>query len=72
MPNVSASYRQLDQAATKLADERPPERFPELEYFGQMHGTIYLHKVKLVYILLINMQHRSGLSMSITAKKLVT
>jgi len=35
----SASYRQLDQAATKLADERPPERFPELEYFGQMHGT---------------------------------
>lgn len=29
----------LNKVLNKLSDERPKERFPELEYFGQMHGT---------------------------------
>ncbi|WP_086445246.1 DNA mismatch repair endonuclease MutL [Candidatus Enterococcus lemimoniae] len=29
----------LNKMLNKLSDERPKERFPELEYFGQMHGT---------------------------------
>lgn len=35
----TGSERELTQALNKLADERPKERFPELDYFGQMHGT---------------------------------
>lgn len=37
--NSAASQRELKQALNKLEEERPTERFPELEYFGQMHGT---------------------------------
>jgi DNA mismatch repair protein MutL len=37
--SATHSDRQLEQALNKLSDERPKERFPELEYFGQMHGT---------------------------------
>ncbi|MEI5993799.1 DNA mismatch repair endonuclease MutL [Candidatus Enterococcus mansonii] len=33
------AQRELNQALTKVSDERPKERFPELDYFGQMHGT---------------------------------
>ncbi|KAF1297837.1 DNA mismatch repair protein MutL [Enterococcus sp. JM4C] len=33
------SERELAQAIKKLEQERPKQRFPELEYFGQMHGT---------------------------------
>lgn len=29
----------IEQAITKLEQEKPQERFPMLEYFGQMHGT---------------------------------
>lgn len=29
----------IEQAITKLEQEQPKERFPMLEYFGQMHGT---------------------------------
>lgn len=31
--------RALDQAIQKLETEKVTERFPQLEYFGQMHGT---------------------------------
>ncbi|KAF9404651.1 hypothetical protein HW555_014239, partial [Spodoptera exigua] len=37
--STAGSDRELKQALNKLSDERPKERFPELEYFGQMHGT---------------------------------
>ncbi|MGX7243884.1 DNA mismatch repair endonuclease MutL [Enterococcus quebecensis] len=37
--SATNSQRELNQALNKLSDERPKERFPELEYFGQMHGT---------------------------------
>lgn len=37
--SAAGSDRELTQALNKLSDERPKERFPELEYFGQMHGT---------------------------------
>ncbi|MTD41902.1 DNA mismatch repair endonuclease MutL [Erwinia sp. CPCC 100877] len=33
------SERELTTALNKLAAEEPKERFPELDYFGQMHGT---------------------------------
>ncbi|MGM0123066.1 DNA mismatch repair protein [Enterococcus sp. AZ194] len=51
-PEVSESYqhpefdfhegtndRELAQAIKKLENEKPTQRFPELDYFGQMHGT---------------------------------
>jgi DNA mismatch repair protein MutL len=31
--------RELDQTIRKLEEEKPTQRFPRLEYFGQMHGT---------------------------------
>lgn len=31
--------RGLEQAIQKLETEKPTQRFPQLEYFGQMHGT---------------------------------
>ncbi|MGM9903567.1 MAG: DNA mismatch repair endonuclease MutL [Enterococcus sp.] len=31
--------RKLEQAIKKLEVEKPNQRFPQLEYFGQMHGT---------------------------------
>lgn len=31
--------RELDQTIRKLEEEKPSQRFPRLEYFGQMHGT---------------------------------
>jgi DNA mismatch repair protein MutL len=31
--------RELDQTIRKLEEEKPSQRFPQLEYFGQMHGT---------------------------------
>ena len=31
--------REVQKALKKLSDERPKQRFPELTYFGQMHGT---------------------------------
>lgn len=34
-----ATQRELNQALNKVNDDRPKERFPELDYFGQMHGT---------------------------------
>ncbi|MEY8446495.1 DNA mismatch repair endonuclease MutL [Enterococcus ratti] len=37
--NLSQSSRALDQAIQKLSSERVTQRFPQLEYFGQMHGT---------------------------------
>jgi DNA mismatch repair protein MutL len=33
------SERELATALNKLTTEKPKERFPELDYFGQMHGT---------------------------------
>jgi DNA mismatch repair protein MutL len=35
----ASSFRELNQALNKLEKEQPSARFPELEYFGQMHGT---------------------------------
>lgn len=37
--SATSSKGELNKALNKLAEERPKERFPELEYFGQMHGT---------------------------------
>ncbi|MGM0214629.1 DNA mismatch repair endonuclease MutL [Enterococcus sp. AZ109] len=31
--------REVEKAINKLTNEQPQERFPMLEYFGQMHGT---------------------------------
>ncbi|MEO1768618.1 DNA mismatch repair endonuclease MutL [Candidatus Enterococcus ferrettii] len=31
--------REVEKAINKLTHEKPKERFPMLEYFGQMHGT---------------------------------
>lgn len=37
--SATGAQNDLNKVLNKLADERPKERFPELEYFGQMHGT---------------------------------
>lgn len=37
--DVSQNGRSLDQAIQKLESEQVLQRFPQLEYFGQMHGT---------------------------------
>lgn len=37
--DVSQNGRSLDQAIQKLENEQITQRFPQLEYFGQMHGT---------------------------------
>ncbi|EOI06758.1 DNA mismatch repair protein MutL [Enterococcus moraviensis ATCC BAA-383] len=37
--SATGAQNDLNKALNKLSDERPKERFPELEYFGQMHGT---------------------------------
>ncbi|EOL45142.1 DNA mismatch repair endonuclease MutL [Enterococcus caccae] len=37
--SATGSKHELNKALDKLSDERPKERFPELDYFGQMHGT---------------------------------
>ncbi|MFQ7235394.1 MAG: DNA mismatch repair endonuclease MutL, partial [Enterococcus hulanensis] len=39
--DLSTQYGEkvIEQAITKLEKEQPKERFPMLEYFGQMHGT---------------------------------
>ena len=34
----------LEQAIKKLETEKPVQRFPQLEYFGQMHGTSFCPK----------------------------
>lgn len=34
-----SSERELEQAIKKLENEHPTQRFPDLAYFGQMHGT---------------------------------
>lgn len=31
--------REIQKALSKMNDEKPKQRFPELTYFGQMHGT---------------------------------
>ncbi|MBO0466892.1 DNA mismatch repair endonuclease MutL [Enterococcus plantarum] len=37
--SATGAQNDLNKVLNKLSDERPKERFPELEYFGQMHGT---------------------------------
>ncbi|ALS02557.1 DNA mismatch repair protein MutL [Enterococcus silesiacus] len=37
--SAKGAQNDLNKMLNKLVDERPKERFPELEYFGQMHGT---------------------------------
>ena len=37
--DLSQNGRSLDQAIQKLENEKVTQRFPQLEYFGQMHGT---------------------------------
>lgn len=37
--DLSQNGRSLDQAIQKLENEQVTQRFPQLEYFGQMHGT---------------------------------
>lgn len=37
--SATGAQNELNKALNKLSDERPKERFPELDYFGQMHGT---------------------------------
>ncbi|WP_207695274.1 DNA mismatch repair protein [Enterococcus sp. DIV0212c] len=37
--SATGAKNDLNKVLNKLSDERPKERFPELEYFGQMHGT---------------------------------
>ncbi|EOH95019.1 DNA mismatch repair protein MutL [Enterococcus haemoperoxidus ATCC BAA-382] len=37
--SATGAQNDLNKVLNKLADEHPKERFPELEYFGQMHGT---------------------------------
>ena len=37
--STQSGEKVIEQAITKLEQEQPKERFPMLEYFGQMHGT---------------------------------
>lgn len=37
--STQSGEKVIEQAITKLEQEKPQERFPLLEYFGQMHGT---------------------------------
>lgn len=37
--STQSGEKVIEQAINKLEQERPKERFPMLEYFGQMHGT---------------------------------
>lgn len=37
--STQSGEKVIEQAIYKLEQERPKERFPMLEYFGQMHGT---------------------------------
>ncbi|MGM0302867.1 DNA mismatch repair protein [Enterococcus sp. AZ048] len=37
--STQSGEKVIEQAITKLEHEQPKERFPMLEYFGQMHGT---------------------------------
>lgn len=37
--STQSGEKVIEQAITKLENEQPKERFPMLEYFGQMHGT---------------------------------
>ncbi|MFS0925928.1 DNA mismatch repair endonuclease MutL [Enterococcus durans] len=37
--DLGKKYRGLEQAIQKLETEKATQRFPQLEYFGQMHGT---------------------------------
>lgn len=37
--STQSGEKVIKQAITKLENEQPKERFPMLEYFGQMHGT---------------------------------
>lgn len=37
--STKSGEKVIEQAITKLENEQPKERFPMLEYFGQMHGT---------------------------------
>lgn len=37
--STQSGEKVIEQAITKLENEHPKERFPMLEYFGQMHGT---------------------------------
>ena len=37
--STQSGEKVIEQAITKLEKEQPKERFPMLEYFGQMHGT---------------------------------
>lgn len=38
-PTSVAGEKAIEQAAEKLAAEQVTQRFPQLDYFGQMHGT---------------------------------
>ncbi len=60
----------LEQAIKKLETEKPVQRFPQLEYFGQMHGTYLLPKVAMGCTSLISMLPKSALSMNISGKNL--
>ena len=46
----------LEQAIKKLETEKPVQRFPQLEYFGQMHGT-YLFAQSSDGLYIIDQQH---------------
>ncbi|MGM0219192.1 DNA mismatch repair endonuclease MutL [Enterococcus sp. AZ126] len=37
--STTRAKNDLNKVLNKLSDEQPKERFPELDYFGQMHGT---------------------------------
>ncbi|MGO3604331.1 MAG: DNA mismatch repair endonuclease MutL [Enterococcus malodoratus] len=37
--STASGEKVIEKAITKLEQEQPKERFPMLEYFGQMHGT---------------------------------
>ena len=66
----SASQRELKQALNKLEEERPTERFPELEYFGQMHGTYLFAQSKDGLFIIDQHAPKNELNTSTSVKKL--
>ena len=68
--NSAASQRELKQALNKLEEERPTERFPELEYFGQMHGTYLFAQSKDGLFIIDQHAAQNELNTSTSVKKL--
>lgn len=70
--STQSGEKVIEQAITKLENEHPKERFPMLEYFGQMHGTYLFAQSKDGYISLTSTRRKSGSNTNISAKKSAT